>query len=167
MLKFKEFISERYDEEDEEENLHQKLSKHYNFNEKEKEQIKDYTSIWKTRHDFSGLTSRHKTPTDLTVYRGQKTNSVDNFHEKDVKSTSLSDYIARGYGKHVLAIHVPKGSAGAYIAHHSKFESEREFLLHPKAKIKLTGKKETQKHGDEEITVHHANLIHDGVKSHE
>lgn len=64
--------------------------------------------------------------------------------------------------EHVLTMHVPKGSHGAYVDHHSMSEGENEFVLHHGSKF----------HIDKTPAVDHINrkvhwkakMVHDGVK---
>ena len=67
-----------------------------------------------------------------------------------------------GQYTHTLRIHVPAGSHGAYIAHHSDFPEEKEFLLHKNAMVKLHHQPEVD-HAAKRV-IWHAKLIHDGIK---
>lgn len=65
------------------------------------------------------------------------------------------------YG-HILSIHVPKGSHGAYVGHLSEYSGENEMILHPGAKLHV---EKTPEVNHAYKTVHwKAHLVHDGVK---
>jgi hypothetical protein len=62
---------------------------------------------------------------------------------------------------HILHIHIPKGSHGAYIPKHSSYSHEKEFLMHNDAVLKLN---HTPQINHKRKRVHwHAHLVHDGV----
>jgi ADP-ribosyltransferase exoenzyme len=85
--------------------------------------------------------SVHKTPHAMTVYSGMSydpTKREDHngqVHHPAYISASLDHEVAKGFahqggsGKHILAIHVPEGHAGAYLGHLSHVPEEREFAL--------------------------------------
>jgi hypothetical protein len=135
---------------------------------------------------------KHKTNEDMTVSSGIKV-SPDSFRkegdEGPIKmtmpaftSTSLAVHVARDFAKpvrkegessgdeHVVHIDVPKGSHGAYVAHHSAIPEEHEFILHPGARLHVDPlpshiSERTDWDGNR-IKTHHwnARLVHDGVK---
>ena len=71
-------------------------------------------------------------------------------------------YVVTDY-KHIVSLHVPKGSHGAYIAHHSDNKDEHEFLLHKNAKVHIDKTPEKIDHANG--AVHwKGRLVHDGVK---
>jgi hypothetical protein len=91
---------------------------------------------------------QHKTPDNLTVYSGtnidprKAKNKEGIVHHPAYMSTSIMPHIAREFGdlhkgpdgvheKHMMMIHVPKGSHGAYVGNpkHSYTPEEREFIL--------------------------------------
>jgi len=95
----------------------------------------------------------HKTPEDMTVYSSsvhdprEKKGSNDVVHHPAYLSTSIDPKIAHQrdmnivhkvaddddnrFVEHhnILKIHVPAGSKGAYVAHHSNYSREKEFIL--------------------------------------
>jgi hypothetical protein len=86
--------------------------------------------------------SVHKTPHAMTVYSGmsydptKREDHNGHVHHPAYISTSLDHDVAKGFaqhqrvsGKHILAIHVPEGHAGAYLGHISHVAEEREFVL--------------------------------------
>jgi hypothetical protein len=105
---------------------------------------------------MDAMVSRHKTPEDPTVYSGTKhdprkikKNGVVN--HPAYLSTSLDPQIAsvfaaknlqldnkkREIHRHILQIHVPQGTSGAYVAHTEKALSwEKEFILPRNTKLK-------------------------------
>jgi hypothetical protein len=133
---------------------------------------------------------KHKTGEDMTVSSGIKV-SPDTFRKKGDEgpikmtmpaftSTSLAVHVARDFAKpiwkegdgeeHMIHIDVPKGSHGAYVAHHSAIPEEHEFILHPGARLHVDPlpshiSERTNSDGDK-IRTHHwnARLVHDGVK---
>jgi ADP-ribosyltransferase exoenzyme len=66
---------------------------------------------------------------------------------------------------HVLKIHVPKGSHGAYVAHMSSIAAENEFLLKRGSYLHIhpTPEYKTNERG-KPLAIWHAKLVHDGVK---
>ncbi len=130
----------------------------------------------------------HTTPHDMVVHTGMTRSSTKAIKEasqkskKDIKihlpaftSTSIDKTVARGFAKpddthtqkHIVSIHVPKGSHGGYVEHHTGAPEEKEFVLHPGAKVHIshepTLKPDPHRTG---MTVHHwyGKLVHDGVK---
>ena len=63
---------------------------------------------------------------------------------------------------HVVSIHVPKGSHGAYVDHVSEHQGEREFILHKGAKVHIHPEPEYDK--KENKYRWKGVLVHDGVK---
>jgi len=63
---------------------------------------------------------------------------------------------------HVISIHVPKGSHGAYVDNFSNFSGEREFILHKGAKVHIHPEPEYDK--KENKYRWKGVLVHDGVK---
>lgn len=158
MKTFRQFIIEEL--ENNPKHLHDLINRlydHYKFNDEDTQEIKDYTKR-KTSHDFSKLTSSFTTPEDMYVYRGANDSSLNAFDEKKVKSSSVTFDNAAAFGKHIWKIHVPKGSHGAFIAPASAYDSEHEFIFHPKAKIVPTGKISNHTHGGKNYIVRHAVL---------
>lgn len=129
-------------------------------------------------------TKAHTTPSDMHVFTGLRRNPRDQigkskkettFHFPAFTSTSLSHNVATSFtvstskpnatklSNHVLKIHVPEGSHGAYVSHHSsQTGNEHEFILHPDAQIKIHHKPDVDSDG---LHTWHGTLIHDGVKS--
>lgn len=64
--------------------------------------------------------------------------------------------------KHLISIHVPKGSHAIHTASHSQHETENEILFHKNIKLKIHKKPEINH--EDQIVNWHANLIHDGFK---
>lgn len=90
----------------------------------------------------------HKTPKDLTVYSStihnpeQKKNSEGIMHHPAFISTTIDkDYADSWFNKsyehneegkrihHILKIHVPKGSPGAYVEHFTAVPGQHEFII--------------------------------------
>ena len=140
---------------------------------------------------LKGAMTAYKTPEDMTVSSGIKFDPRS--HQKDADgpikiqndaftSTSLSKDAADDFIKdqttsdndterHMIHIDVPKGSHGVYIGHHSKLQHEREFILHPGARLHVDP---TPQHVHEyqnwrgriTRTIHwNARLVHDGVRN--
>jgi len=99
-------------------------------------------------------TQIHKTPEAMTVYSGvqydprKKMNKEGIVHHPAYLSTSLRHSIAEGFAynqkddgatRHVLHIHLKKGTTGAYIGDHSHSPPEREFLLPRGTNLKHQG----------------------------
>ena len=123
---------------------------------------------------MDAMVSHHKTPEDLTVYSGTKhdprkikKNNIVN--HPAYLSTSLDQNIAETFAAHnrqinnrkkeshhhLLQIHVPKGTPGAYVAHTEKALScERELILPRNTKLKHI-KTETIRQGyDDDLQTH-------------
>jgi hypothetical protein len=133
----------------------------------------------------------YKTPEDMTVSSGIKFDPRS--HQKDADgpikikndaftSTSLSkpaaeDFIRDldtpegGRDRHMIHIDVPKGSHGVYIGHHSSLPHEREFILHPGARLHVDPVPqhvhEYQNWRNKTTRTFHwnARLVHDGVRN--
>jgi hypothetical protein len=100
----------------------------------------------------------HKTPHDMTVYSNskmdprEKKNAEGVVHHPAFMSTTIEKGFAKDWenttrrerqpngviprDKHVLAIHVPKGSHGAYVDHLSELPGQSEFILPKAANLK-------------------------------
>lgn len=117
--------------------------------------------------DLDRLTNKHKSPTDMHVYHGSKFSPEQHFNSEgshsDVHlhaytSTTIDKDRAYSYAatdskskyadhKHMLRIHIPKGSSGgAYIGNHSAFKKEKEFLLARDSKISVNHTPELTEH---------------------
>lgn len=132
---------------------------------------------------------KHKTGEDMTVHTGIKRDPRQmEEHEGVIKmrmpaftSTSIATYNAKDFARpsnapdgaeegHIVHIDVPKGSHGAYVAHHSNVPDEHEFILHPDAKVHvhpepLQVKEGTSWNGKKERIFHwKGRLVHDGIK---
>jgi hypothetical protein len=145
----------------------------------------------KTVDDLKSALKVHKTPDHMVVHSGLKRDPREMaVHEGQIKmempaftSTSISPTIARGFAKtipekdsdgvpmdwgrghsHVVHIHVPAGSHGAYVDHHSNMETEQEFTLHPGARIHVHPVPEIEKRNTYDVHHWHGTLVHDGVK---
>ncbi len=156
----------------------------------------DSSDLTPQHHDIienlKSALAKHKTGEDMTVSSGIKV-SPDSFRKENDEgpikmtmpaftSTSLSVHIARDFAKpvqkegessgdeHVVHIDVPKGSHGAYVAHHSAIPEEHEFILHPGARLHVdplpSHISERTTFDGERIKTHHwnARLVHDGIK---
>jgi hypothetical protein len=111
--------------------------------------------------------SSHAAHKDFHVYSGLYDKpEAGTYQHHGYMSSSLHPHIAGGYsrsaakdpkaGNHILKIHIPKGSKhGAYIARHSEFPDEREFLLGRGKKFKIHP--EPEKHGETHIW--HAHIV--------
>lgn len=134
------------------------------------------------------VTTRHKTPVAMTVSSGIKTDprtleqhegqirmQLPAFTSTTIHADTAKDFArltkvdpVKGQERHVVHIDVPKGSHGAYIAHHSQIPEEREFVLHPGARIHVdpTPHVQEEKSFGERTTTYHwnAKLVHDGVR---
>ena len=138
--------------------------------------LKEALSVHKAKKDmhvFSGV------PIDPRKYF-DKSGSHTTVRMPAFTSTSLKQSIAENFTTntshnlkkgtmkkseyHVLRIKVPKGSHGAYVEHHSFFNNEHEFILHPGSHIKIAHK---PYHTDSNAYANHhyydAELVHDGV----
>jgi hypothetical protein len=113
-------------------------------------ELPDHMEVQK--HHLQNYLTSHSAPHDMTVHSGTS-HSPEHYpiDEKTGKrhmklpaftSTSIDLHTAQGFGsqdstvhkpeypgRHVLSIHVPKGSPGAYIDHHSALSGEFEHLL--------------------------------------
>ena len=101
---------------------------------------------------LDAVMNHNKTPHDMTVWSGLHENPHDHakfgvVHHPAYLSTSISPKIARDFGSsegkhvetndkggydkhiHVLKLHVPKGSPGAYVGHISSQPNEKEFVM--------------------------------------
>jgi hypothetical protein len=202
------------------EKIHNKLTKHYNFNSEEddfhKNHIEKYTNdssgvnhyLWmkykgnitpenKDELEFNAFKdssphmkhldkalTRFKTPMDIKVHSGTY---FDPRHQQDkngivhhpaylsasllhqqalyfapsIKPEKTKDFIPLKE-KHVLTIHVPKGSRGAYVSHISYSPAEREFILPRGSNLKYnhteTVKESNPYDGNINIHTHHMTL---------
>jgi hypothetical protein len=146
----------------------------------------------KTTNDLSSSLRTHKTPHDIVVHSGIKrspgnlpadNDGVIRMNMPAFTSTSLSSKMAETFSDldvkkageaeaHHLHIHIPAGSHGAYVDHHSSAEGEKEFVLHPNAKLEVHPTPEIREEkpdyaaGISKIRNYHwrARLVHDGVK---
>ncbi len=142
--------------------------------------------------DLSSALRTHTTPHDIVVHSGIKhspgklkpdNDGITRMNMPAFTSTSLSSKIAETFSDldlkkageadaHHLHIHIPAGSHGAYVDHHSSAEGEKEFILHPNAKIEVDPTPEVREErptygaGISKITNYHwkARLVHDGIK---
>lgn len=108
--------------------------------------------IKNTTKSLKAATNKFYLPFDLTVYRGTNEElmnlSLNNqplkvgamIQNKGYSSATLSKDTAVDYSKGVVyKINVPKGYHGAYIEPLSKFTTEKEYLINPNAKMRVTG----------------------------
>jgi len=119
-----------------------------------------------------------KTEEDQTVWRNVPHQGHKALHHiakkgsgtlesKGYMSTSKKESVAHAFGyvanpkhRHILKIHVPKGSHAADMRKSGTInDSEAEVLLHKGAKLHVHKVEKTEHH-----TTYHANLVHDGVK---
>ena len=108
------------------------------------------------KHLMSYLNAAPPLDRDIHVYSGfgdynpeQHIDINGHMHSKIYLSTSISPEIAvihneekgfSGAETHILHVHLPKGyTGGRYIARHSNYEHEGEFLLRPNQSFKVTG----------------------------
>lgn len=134
--------------------------------------------------------SKHKTKEDMHVYTGSGFSPErykDKNHQKDqpikvhlpsYTSSSIHQHVAEDFAKHdahednkgaykdhhhMLKIHVPKDSHGAYLGKHSQFPEEHEFVLPRDSKIHVHPEP-TVHHplgkGKKPIAIWHAKLVH-------
>ena len=130
----------------------------------------------------------HKTPEDMTVYSSsvhdprEKMGPDKTVHHPAYLSTSIDPEIAhgrdvnavyRGEGlgsklsehHNILKIHVPAGSKGAYVAHHSNYSREKEFILPRGTKLLHHGTDTTFKprendwNSDRYTHIHHMSVV--------
>jgi hypothetical protein len=64
--------------------------------------------------------------------------------------------------KHIMHIHVPEGSHGAYVSHMSDHPHETEFILHKNARLHIHPSP-TIDHRNQAV-IWHAKMVHDGIK---
>ena len=141
-------------------------------------------------HTYVGL--KHN-PENIPV-----TNGIKKAVHHGYTSTSLSDNVAEAFAStnlpntmtnseshprfnrlfnsaHVLKLHIPKGSHGAYIEPHTMSNHEEEYLIHKGAQFHIdpkptihptTIKNETDgtKHNHSKVIMWHGHLVHDGIK---
>jgi ADP-ribosyltransferase exoenzyme len=89
-------------------------------------------------------------------------------HTGDYPKSLQEDETETPNNKHIIRIHVPKGSHGAYVEKHTNISGEYEFLMHKNAKLHIHPKPEIVDHGNyrgdaQRTIVWHAKLVHDGV----
>ncbi|MCF6515273.1 hypothetical protein GSH19_03780 [Lactobacillus sp. S2-2] len=107
--------------------------------------------IKNTTKSLKSATNKFYLPFDLTVYRGTNEGlmnlTLNNqplkvgamIQNKGYSSATLSKNTAVDYSDGVLyKINVPKGYHGAYIEPLSKFKTEKEYLINPNAKMRVT-----------------------------
>lgn len=107
--------------------------------------------IKNTTRSLQKATNKFYLPFDLTVYRGTNEElmnlSLNNqqlevgslIQNKGYSSATLSKDTAVDYASGVVyKINVPKGYHGAYIEPLSKFKNEKEYLINPNAKMRVT-----------------------------
>ncbi len=116
--------------------------------------------------------NKHKTPQSMTVYSGtvhdpKKTHQEgDIFHHPAYLSTSIRKSVGLGFAQsHMLQIHVPKGSRGAYVGHISHTPDEHEFIIPAASNLKYKGTHEEihpNPYGSpRKINIHHMELVND------
>ena len=140
--------------------------------------------MWHAKYLKSAL-KKYTTPHDFAVHTGLSKSAIKQLHESPGEnkhghfkihlpaftSCSLSRSTAKNFSSrdeagdkyfHYVTIHVPKGSHGAYVDHVSANRGEREFILHPGAKVHI----DREPHIEHKIkTVNWTGrLVHDGVK---
>ncbi len=130
--------------------------------------LKEALTRYSAPHDFAvhtGLTESaikhlHQTP-------GENQHGHFKIHLPAFTSTSLSRRTAIGFSRtddhdhnHYVTIHIPKGAHGAYIAGHSSNPIEKEFILHPGAKVHIDRHPKIDGKNINWI----GRLVHDGVK---
>ena len=133
----------------------------------------------------------HRTREDMTVHTGMKRDPrTFEQHEGKIKvempaftSTTIHKSVAEDFARHlethegdkthshILHLDIPKGSHGSYVAHHSKIPDEKEFILHPNARVHIDPEPlHIEEHpaswGDRPHDTYHwkGRLVHDGVK---
>ena len=114
-------------------------------------------------HELKEVT-RHKTPSDMHGFRSfgnsfpiHNLKKGDIVHDKGFTGVSSSYQIAKGFGEphedekgdfhyHIAKIHIPKGTKAHFLDNKASkedgrehFYAERETLLHPGTKFKVTG----------------------------
>ena len=146
---------------------------HY-YNKELENQLKGSTKL------MDAMVSRHKTPEDLTVYSGTKhdprkikKNGVVN--HPAYLSTSLDPEIAESFAgrnrqtnarkkeshHHLLQIHVPKGTPGAYVAHTEKaLPWERELILPRNTKLKYLKTVESELFSSPKERLNYKHFLH-------
>lgn len=148
------------------------------------EEITDPDAADAVPHLKAALT-KHKAPEDIPVHSGIKydprklpvdDDNVIRVTNPAFTSTSLHSHIAKGFvstdadekEKHMIHFTVPKGSHGAYVDHHSDNEGEREFVLHPNARLEMHPTPEVEDfdtwNGMGKLYHWRARLVHDGVQ---
>jgi hypothetical protein len=166
---------------------HDALSSHYHedkFSKDHREAVGAYTGFNAINHNLlhgslapdesktvehlDNIVSKVKTPNALTVYTGTDESHAHALQNHDVVhhtaflSTSIDRSVATRFAGDktgdVVAIHLPKDHAGAYIAHISTHKSEREFVLPRNMKLKIDhSEREVISHADSEpMYLHHA-----------
>ena len=130
----------------------------------------------------------HKTEHDMTVYHGvphaarhaiAHAAAKGVYHNKGYMSTSKDHKTAKGFGslddnrgRHVLKIHVPKGSHALDLHHHGVGNrNEQEVLFHRNTRIHIHKVEKTRdfpnrpEHTHPEHTItYHGTLVHDGTR---
>jgi hypothetical protein len=129
-----------------------------------------YTGIHKEHnlHDVGHVQNAHAGKPIKAIHHGYTSTSID----KDTASSfahsvvhqseeTIDDHIHshEHVHKHILKIHVPKGHPGGYIAHHSKYDNEKEFVLPRGTKLHIH-------HKPKKETVHHSYVDRFGGKDH-
>lgn len=126
--------------------------------------------------------TKHQTPHNMTVYSGvsyhpKEMSSNKVLHHPAYMSTSIDKEIAKGFAddqqtdeedemgrthNHVLKIHVPAGSHGAYVDHLSSHGGQREFILPRNTKLlhmKTISKPYSKDTPDYIQNIHHMRVI--------
>jgi ADP-ribosyltransferase exoenzyme len=154
------------------------ISRDLNHNLRKKQQFGSGWNMEKGQdeaiHHLDSVMDKHKTPQDMHVYSGTKHDlrKHDIMDHPAYMSTSLHPEVAHGfsiqhksynhdtknYESHVMNIHVPKGSRGAYIGHIAKYPGEKEFIIPRDSKLKYN-RTESTKYGSTILHEHHVDLI--------
>ena len=167
---------------------HDSMSEHYHpdkFSKEHKEAIGAYTGFNAINHNLlhgslapdesktvghlDNIVSKVKTPNALTVYTGTDQSHAHALQNHDVVhhpaflSTSIDRSVATRFAGDktgdVVAIHLPKGHDGAYVAHMSNHMHEREFVLPRNMKLKIDHSKRELIHhsySHQPMYLHHA-----------
>lgn len=167
---------------------HEALSKEYEYSDKDKETLGQYTSNLNglnhvmtdkkplTKDEstmvdkLSKILNKHKTKNPMVVYSGISKNHhkvlMDSdgspIHHHAFISTSINPNIARGFaeksGGHIVELHIPEGIPSAYVSHISEHDGERELILPRGTNIKID-------HSQRKVMVHDSGnfIVHHGT----
>jgi hypothetical protein len=116
-------------------------------------------------HVYHGFnpTSGKSTKIDVTKLPKHK-NGHHVLNNPAYLSASLSRSSALGFGKHLLKIHVPKGSkVGVTQSNH--YKHEKEVILHKNHSLHIHPKPTKVEHESGTYHIWHAKLVHDGTHS--